>query len=390
MKLPSSAVLGLVWGVALGGLCSATASARSTGRYRVYLGTYTGSGSQGIYAAEFDAASGRLSAPELAAPMTNPTFLAVHPNHRFLYAVSEVDRFQGQPGGGVSAFAVDGRTGRLTPLNQQSSGGSAPAHLSLDRHGHCVLVANYGGGSVAALPIASDGRLGPPRSLIQHHGSGVDPQRQEKPHAHFILPDARNRFALVCDLGLDQVLAYRLVPARAELLPGGVATGVVAAGSGPRHLAVSQPGRRLYVLNEMAASITVFAYTPASGAMQELQTVSALPEGFAGPKSGAEIQLHPSGKFLYTSNRGHDSLAVFAVAGRTGQLRLVQHQSTGGSMPRHFTLDPSGRWLLAENQGSNSVVVFAVDATTGRLNPTGERVAVPAPACAVLVALAAR
>lgn len=385
MKLPISAVLGLGWGIMLGALGFCSALARSPGQYRVYIGTYTGSGSQGIYQVEFDAETGRLSVPELAAAMTHPTFLAVHPNHRFLYAVSEVDRFQGQPGGGVSAFAMDKATGRLTLLNQQSSGGAGPAHLALDRRGRCVLVANYGGGSVASLPIASDGRLEPPRPVIQHHGSSVDRQRQEGPHAHFILPDARNRFALVCDLGLDQVLAYPLAPTGAELLPGKPVAGTVTAGSGPRHLAVSPDGRRLYVLNEMAASVTLFDYSPRSGAMREVETASALPEDFNGPKSGAEIQLHPNGKFLYTSNRGHDSLAVFALDRRTGRMRLVQNQSTGGSMPRHFTLDPSGRWLLAENQGSNSINVFVVDASTGRLTPTGEHVTVPTPACAVLV-----
>jgi 6-phosphogluconolactonase len=349
----------------------------------VYFGTYTGAKSKGIYVSRFDPATGRLSAPELAVATPGPSFLALHPGRRFLYAVGETSNLGGKRVGTVKAFRLDAKTGRLALLNRQSSGGEGPCHLAVDLTGACLLVANYGNGSIAALPIRADGGLAEPGTVIQHRGASVNPARQAGPHAHFITSDPANRFALACDLGLDQVLVYRLDPAKAALVPNDPPFAAINPGSGPRHLAFHPSGRFVFLINEMSATLTAFAYDAKRGALKELQTVSTLPEKFADDKSGAEVQVHPSGKFVYGSNRGHDSIAVFAFDARNGQLTCVEHQATQGKTPRHFALDPTGQWLLVENQDSDSVVVFRVDAETGRLSATGQTVSVGSPTCAV-------
>jgi len=352
---------------------------------RVYIGTYTGSGSQGIYLARFDSNTGRLSAPELAAETRNPTFLAAHPNGRWLYAVGEISDFEGKRTGAVSAFQMDSATGKLTLLNQESSGGAGPCHVALDKTGRCVLVANYGGGSVAALPIQADGRLGPPGSVIQHAGSSVNPKRQAGPHGHFIACDPANRRALACDLGLDKVLLYDLDPARARLTPSNPASVSVPPGAGPRHLVFHPRGRHVYVVNEMGCSVSVFTYSARSGAMERLETVPTLPPDAAVENTCAEIQVHPSGKFVYASNRGHDSLAIFKVERRGARLNPIGWQPAGGKVPRHFAISPDGRWLLAENQASDNVVVFRIELRTGDLKPTGHTVTVSKPVCVEFV-----
>jgi len=351
----------------------------------VYFGTYTGAKSRGIYVSKFDSATGKLSTPELAAETINPTFLAVAPGGIFLYAVNEVDEFGGKPGGAVSAFARDASTGKLTLLNRQLSGGRGPCHVAVDATGKCLLVANYGSGSVAALPIHADGSLGEATTTIQHTGSGANPQRQAGPHAHFILPSPDNRFALNCDLGLDKIFINHLDANTGKLTAGEPPFAVVAPGSGPRHLTFSADGRFVYLINEMGGTITVFSYADTNATMTEVQTISTLPKDFSGKNTAAEIAVHPNGKFLFASNRGHDSLAVFAVNPQTGQLTLVEHQYTLGRAPRHFAIDPTGRWLLAENQASDSVVVFAIDPATGKLKPTGQTVTISSPVCAVFV-----
>jgi 6-phosphogluconolactonase len=285
----------------------------------------------------------------------------------------------------VSAFSRDANTGQLTLLNQQSSGGVGPCHLAVDPTGKCLLVANYGDGSIAALPIRVDGTLGGPATRIVHQGSSVNPGRQAGPHAHFIIPDPANRFALTCDLGLDQVLVYRLDAVESTLAANDPPFAAVKPGSGPRHLAFHPSGRFVFLINEMSATLVAFAYDAGRGTLKELQTLSTLPENFTGTKSGAEVQVHPSGKFVYGSNRGHDSIAVFGFDPGSGRLTFLECQSTQGKAPRHFALDPTGQWLLAENQDSDSIVVFRVDGRTGRLSPTGQTVSVGAPVCAVFV-----
>lgn len=364
-----------------------TASAQSANpsapakHMHVYLGTYTGPKSKGIYLARLDLASGKLSAPELAAEAANPSFLAIHPNRRFLYAVGEIANFSGQSSGAVSAFALNPETGKLTLLNQQPSQGAGPCHLIVDASGKCVLVANYGGGSVAALPIQENGRLGAAGTFIQHQGSSVNPDRQKEPHAHSINVDRANRFAVAADLGLDKVLVYKLDPAKAALTPNDPPSTSVRPGSGPRHFAFHPTGRFAYVINEMVCTVTAFTYDGDRGVLKELQTLSTLPGELQRGYSTAEVQVHPSGKFLYGSNRGHHTIAVFSIDEQSGQLTHVEHESTQGRTPRNFGIDPTGQYLLAANQGSDTVAVFRIDPKTGQLNPTGQVVEAPAPVC---------
>ena len=357
----------------------------------LYIGTYTGKKSKGIYSARFDSDTGKLSAPELAAETKNPTFLALHPNGRVMYAVGEFDDFQGMKTGAVSAFSIDRDSGKLGLLNQEASGGQGPCHLSIDKAGKYLLVANYGSGSFAALSVQGDGKLGAPREMIRFDGSSINRERQSGPHAHFIDFDLSNKFALGCDLGLDKVFVWEVGPTRTDqgtLILKYAA--LIKPGSGPRHLAFHPNGRFVYLINEMAATITVFDYDSGKPALNELQTISMLPDKFEGFKSGAEIQVHPSGKFVYGSNRGHDSIAVFSVDEKSGKLTFVEHQSTRGKTPRHFAIDPTGKWLLAENQDSDNIVIFRIDQQSGKLSPTGDKVEVGSPVCIQFVPESAR
>ena len=277
----------------------------------VYFGTYTGKSSKGIYASRLDATTGKLTPPELVAESTSPSFLAVSPNEKFLYAANEMPKFEGKDGGAVSAFAIDRATGKLTALNQKSSGGAGPCHLVVDATGKSVLVANYGGGSVQALPVKPNGSLEDGGTFVQHKGSSVNKGRQSSPHGHAIVTDPANRFALACDLGLDQVLIYKLDPAKAGLAANDPPFGTVPAGSGPRHIAFRPDGKFAYVINEMTCTVTTFAFDGKRGALEAIETVSSLPKDLTVQRgfSTAEIEVHPSGNFVYGSNRGHDTLA---------------------------------------------------------------------------------
>jgi 6-phosphogluconolactonase len=345
----------------------------------VYFGTYTGPKSKGIYVAPFDAATGKLGTLRVAAETQNPSFLALHPTRPLLYAVNEVDDYEGQKAGSVSAFAIDPATGDLRALSRASSRGTAPCHLFVDSSGGHVLVANYSSGSVASLPIRADGGVEAPSSFVQHAGTGADPKRQKGPHGHMIETDKANRFALAADLGLDQILVYRFDATSGALTPATPPYASLAPGSGPRHFAFSPDGKDVYVLNEMKVTVTALKY--ADGKLTEYQTVSAMPGG-AEPTpadSGAEIVVHPSGRFVYSSQRGPDNIAVFARDAATGRLTLVEHVASGGKTPRGFGIDPSGRWMLVGNQKSDQVVVFAIDPQTGRLTATGQTAEVGAP-----------
>ena len=346
----------------------------------VYIGTYTGAKSQGIYAYRLNLGNGAMTPLGLVAKTENPSFLAIHPNHHFLYAVSEMGDSGNQKSGSVAAFAIE-ENGQLNSLNQLSSGGQGPCHLVVDKTGRDVLVANYDSGSVSVIPVQADGKLGKPTAFIQHHGSSADPERQRGPHAHSINVDAANRFAFAADLGLDKVLVYRFDPAKGTLVANDPSSVSVKPGAGPRHFAFHPGGHFAYVINEMHSTVTAFSYDPSAGVLKELQTISTLPEGFKAENSTAEVQVHPSGKFLYGSNRGHDSIAVFAIDAEKGTLRLIEQQSTQGKTPRNFGIDPTGRYLLAANQDSGNVVVFRINAQNGRLTPTGQVVEVPNPVC---------
>lgn len=351
----------------------------------VYVGTYTGARSKGIYAYRMDLTSGSLSPLGLAAESANPTFLAIHPNRRFLYAANEIGEFAGKKSGAVSAFALDPETGKLTLLNQISSGGGGPCHLVVDAAGKNVLVANYGGGSVAVLPVEGDGRLREASAFIQHEGSSVNPQRQEGPHAHGVALDAANRFAYVTDLGLDRIMTYKFDAPTGAMTAHDVPWTAIKPGAGPRHFVFGLRERFAYVINELDSTVTGFACEVTGGVLKEVQTVSTLPAGFKGENSTAEVEVHPSGRFLYGSNRGNDSIAVFAVDSATGRLALVEHQPTRGKVPRNFGIDPTGAFLLAANQGSDNVVVFRINRKTGGLAPTGDVIDVGAPVCVKFV-----
>jgi len=354
--------------------------------YRVYFGTYTRGESKGIYMAHFDAANGRFSAVELAAETPNPSFLAIHPNKRFLFAVSELYETGGPKGGAVSAFSIDRTTGRLTFLNKVSSRGGGPCHLAIDRTGKFIAVANYGTGSTAVLPIGEDGMLGEATGFYQHAGSSVDPKRQQGPHAHSVNFSPDNRFLMVADLGLDQVLVFRFDAAKGSIESHEPPFARLKPGSGPRHFSFHPNGRYAYAINELASTVTAFAYDGRRGVLKELQTVTTLPADFTGTNYTAEVLLHPSGRSLYGSNRGHDSIAVFQVAAG-GTLKPAGQVPTEGKVPRNFNLDPKGMWLLAANQNSDNVVVFRIDSKTGRLEPNGESARVVAPVCIKFLAL---
>lgn len=375
----------LVWlaAMASGRDRTRTATSRS---YLVYVGTYTGPKSKGIYSFRFDVTTGRAAPLGLAAQTSNPSFLAISPDQKFLFAVNEVAEYRGARSGAVSSFAIDRNTGRLTFLNQVPSGGPGPCYVSLDKAGHFVLVANYDGGSVAVFPVLQNGRLGRASAFVQHAGHSLNPERQEGPHAHCIEVDSNDRYAVAADLGLDRLLVYRFNPDTGALAPNRPPFAEVKAGSGPRHIVFDPTGRFLYLVDEMASTIYAFSYDPQKGALRPLQTISSLPVSFHGQNDAAEIAVHPSGKFLYVSNRGDDSIAVFAIDPGKHTLTPVEYVSTQGKSPRSFGITPDGSYLLAANQKSDDVVIFRIDRNTGRLTQNGQSLAVISPVCVKFVA----
>ena len=354
-------------------------------RYRVYVGTYTDKGSKGIYAYQFDPSTGELSDIGLVATTDNPSFLAVAGDDKYLYALNEVNKFNGGETGAVTTFGLDRTSGKLTQLQQVSSLGPGPAHLSLDSSGKYLLVANYDGGSIAVFPVEKDGMLGTRTAFVQHTGSSVNKDRQSGPHAHEIRTTADNKFVLVADLGLDELLVYRFDTNTGVLSPANPPFVNVVPGSGPRHFALSPNGKFVYLVNEMSSTVIVYSFDGSSGRMTELQSISTLPQDFKGENTTAEIETDAAGRFLYVSNRGDDSIAIFAIDAKTGKLSLVDRVKTGGKEPRHFTLDPTGNWLFAENQNSNDIRVFRVDESSGRLTPTSQTIHVNSPVCIIFV-----
>jgi 6-phosphogluconolactonase len=350
----------------------------------IFVGTYTGKKSKGIYRVELDPATGKLGKPELAAEVTSPSFLAVAPDRKHLFCVCEISEFNGKKAGGVASFALDAKSGELKAINQQSSVGTGPCHITADKSGKNVLVANYGGGSAAVLPIGGDGKLGEASCFVQHKGSSTDKGRQEAPHAHSVNLDAANRFAIVADLGLDKVLVYKFDAAAGTITPNDPPALDLPGGSGPRHFAFHPNGKFAFVNNEMASSLTALNYDAAKGEFKIVGAVSTLPEPVKG-NSTAETVVHPNGKFVYTSNRGHNSIAIFAVDSETGALKALGHQREGIKIPRNFNIDPSGKWMVVANQDGDSIIVFAIDAKTGALTPTGQKAEVGAPVCVKFV-----
>ncbi len=350
----------------------------------VYVGNYTriepyprGS-SEGINVYRLDPSDGALSLVQTAGGVLNPTWVALSPSGRNLYAISAVPEIDGRPTGGVSAYSVDQATGQITFINRESTGGPGPAHVNIDPSGRLVMVANYFGGSVAALPVRPDGSLAPLSDFHQHHGHGPNPDRQEKPHPHSVNLDPTGRYALVCDLGLDEVITCRIDVEAGKLIRQGVAK--TRPGAGPRHMDFHPNGRIAYVLGEIDSTITVFAYD-GNGGLSELQVVPTLPPDFTGENKAAEVRVLPNGRFLYASNRGHDSIATFSVDASSGKLTPLGFVSTQGKTPRGFGLDPTYKLLLVATQDSDTIVAFHVDDSTGSLTPTGRVSQSPSPNC---------
>lgn len=370
-------------GALIAAIAAATAMAAAGPSY-FYVGTYTNKGSKGIYQYRFDPATGKVESLGLAAETPNPTFLAVHPSHKYLYAANEVGEYKGEKTGSVTAYRIEPGTGKLTALNTVSSHGNGPCHVSIDRGGKFVFAANYGGGSVAVLPISVDGSLGEATATVQDTGSSVNQGRQRGPHAHSIFASANNKFVLWADLGTDKIMVYRFDAQKGTLTPNSPDSVSLKPGSGPRHLALHPNGKWAYSANELFSNVTAFDWNASTGALTEKQTLSTLPEGFSGRNSDAEIEIHPNGKFLYASNRGHDSVAVFAI-GPDGGLKMVEAAPLGVKTPRHFAIAPGGNYLFAEGQDSNSFALLKLDPKTGKLTQTGTTMELGAPVCIVFV-----
>jgi 6-phosphogluconolactonase len=344
----------------------------------LYIGAYTSAKNKGITVARFDKSTGAITEMSTAAETPNPTFLELHPNGKWLYAINEVSNFGGKKEGSVDAYSIDRASGKLTLLNQVSSKGAGPCHVSLDRSGRMVMIANYGSGSVASYKVLPDGQLSDAVSFFQHEGKGPVAGRQAGPHAHSINAAPDNRFAVACDLGTDELRVYKLDPGKGSMEKHKVAN--AAPGAGPRHFAWHPKKMWGYAVNELNSTVTVFLYAP-DGLLEEIQSVSTLPEGYRNENAPAEIRVHPTGKFLYASNRGEDSIAVFTIDAATGKLASVDHTLTQGAVPRNFYIEPTGRWLLAANQKTDNIIVFAIEQKTGKLQNTGKGITVGQPVC---------
>ena len=356
--------------------------------YFVYVGTYTGSDSKGIYEYRFEAGTGRLTPMGVAAEIANPSFVVTDPSHHHLYAVTELTE-RGpnayKDNGTISSFSIDSKTGSLTFLNKVSSGGGGPCHLVVDRSGKILFVANYGSGNVASFALEPDGRIGAMTGLDQHSGSSIDPRRQQGPHAHAVVLSPDNRFLFVPDLGLDRILIYRVDEAKRAFTLNDPSFVSVKPGLGPRHFVFGAEARFAYAVCEMGSSVVAFSYDRQSGKLTSIQTISTLPSDFSGQDNSAEIQVGPWGRFLYASNRGDDSITVFQIDVKSGLLNKIQIVPTQGKMPRNFVIDPTGRYLLAANQNSNDLVVFTIDSESGKLAPTTQTANVSAPVSILFV-----
>ena len=368
---------------------TAAAHAAPANKYIFYVGTYTeeGSKSKGIYAYRYDAKTAQITPLGLAAETANPSWVALHPNGRFLYAVNEVGNYKGPNSGGVSAFSVDRGTGKLTFLNEVPSRGADPCYVTVDKTGKYVLVANYTGGSIAVFPILSGGRLGESAAFVQHTGHGPNAERQASAHAHSIDLTPDNRFAMVDDLGLDELLVYKFDSTKGTLAVSNPPYARTDPGAGPRHYAAHPSGKFGYVVDELHSTVSVFSQEGGISTLNPLQTISTLPKDYTGPNDDAEVRVHPSGNFLYASNRGHDSIAVFAIDPAKGTLTAVEYTPTQGKTPRSFEIDPTGTLLLAENQKSDNIVVFRIDPKTGHLTATGQVLEVASPVCVKFLAV---
>jgi 6-phosphogluconolactonase len=365
------------------------AQAAQKGEYILFVGTYTGGGSKskGIYAYNYDAPTGRITPLGLAAETTNPSWVTIHPNGRFVYAVNEVGDYKGSKDGALSAFSIDRDkdghpTGKLTFLNEVPTHGADPCYVTVDKTGKYALVANYTGASVAVIRINEDGSLGMGSNVIFHTGHSANPQRQRSAHVHSVDLSPDNRFAYVDDLGIDGLLVYKFDDSKGTLKSNSPKYATFDPGAGPRHFALHPSGKFAYVVSEMQGTVTAFSNDPATATLQPLQTISTLSKDFKGDIEDAELEIHPSGRFLYASNRGDgNSIAVFSIDADNGTLSPIEYVPTQGKTPRSFAIDPTGTLLFVGNQGSNNIVVFRVDQKTGRLTPTGQVIDEASPVC---------
>jgi 6-phosphogluconolactonase len=347
----------------------------------VYVGTYTFRKSKGIYVFQLDPSTGDLKPTSKATGIQNPSFLAINPQQKYLYAVNETADFEGKHSGAVSAFSIDQETGELSLLNSKPSLGLHPCYVCVNKTGKFVLVANYSSGNVSVLPVKRDGSLGDAADFVQHHGSGVDLKRQEGPHAHSVTLDEANRYAFVADLGLDKIMVYRFDSNLGKLMPNDEPWTKIHSGAGPRHFAFHPNSKYAYLINELDSTITAFNYEAEHGTLKEMQTVPALPKGFKGTSHCADIHVAPSGKFLYGSNRGHNSIVIYFIDETTGKLAYVGHEQTQGKTPRNFAIDLAGNLLLVANQDTDTIVPFKINQQTGQLAATGKVTKVPMPVC---------
>ncbi len=346
----------------------------------VFVSAFTSGEAGAIHAYGFDSKTGQLNLLNRTTDVNNPFFLAISPNGKFLYSI-DAEKFGGPENEFVAAYRIEGRDGKLTRLNRQSAGGTASCYLDVDATGKTVVVANYSTGSVASLPIQDDGSLAEAASFVQHVGASVDPKRQTGPNAHSIVVSPDNRFALAADLGIDKVLIYRLNADTATITANETQPfAKLPPGSGPRHLTFHPNGQRVYVINELSNTITVFNYAVDVGTLTAQHTISTLPAEFSDRTNTADLKISPDGKFLYGTNRGHDSIAIYKIADN-GQLDLVSIEPSLGNGPQNLLITPDGRWLLCANMPGNSLVVFAIDSKTGALTPTGEPLSIPMPSC---------
>ncbi|RNI31479.1 lactonase family protein [Rufibacter latericius] len=374
MKTLTSLLLGLSIILAA---CTSVKQKATQKDMMVYIGTYAKPDAESIFAYNLNEETGALTRSFAVKAGENPSFLTLDADRKHLYAVNETTEFEGQKSGAVSAFAIDQKTGNLTFLNRQPSLGGAPCYISLDHKNKVALVANYVGGNISTFLLQEDGRLGSSSDMEQHQGKGPRPQ-QDAAHAHCILPDPENNFALAVDLGIDQIISYRLNKSDGKLERQSVFT--AKSGAGPRHLTFHPKNKRFaYVINELNSTLTTFTYNPDNGTLTEVETVPTLPVGYTGENACADIHVSADGKFLYGSNRGHNSIVVFSINQDTNKLTLVQHMATQVNWPRNFTFSPSGRTMLVANQKSNSITTYKVDAQTGKLTYTGNSAAVPSP-----------
>jgi 6-phosphogluconolactonase len=349
----------------------------------LYVGTYTSGKSEGIYVYRLNTVTSELAYSKTVKDVVDPSYLTIDRKRRFLYAVNEVSQFNGKPSGALTSFAIDRTSGELSRINQKASEGGSPCYVTLDGNERFALVANYEAGNISVLPIKRDGSVDDTVSVMQHEGSSVNRDRQQGPHAHCVVVDKVNRYVFAVDLGIDKILGYKFNARTGKLTKHSEIS--LKPGAGPRHFTFHRNNKQAYVINELDSTVTAFNYDASRGLLKDHQTISTLPGGFSGENSCADLHVSPNGKFLYGSNRGHDSIVVFAIDGRSGRLTYVENVSTGGKTPRNFTIDPTGRLLLAANQKSDSVVTFWIDARTGRVTPTGHIAEIPTPVCLKLV-----